>query len=204
MVIIISRFPSVCLWTVQAPMHTAMFTWLYAYEHTQRFEACYLPSVLPAGQMLYFSLACYINRVVVCARHTLCCWPLPSYPDRSAGHTTAKPNAIITDLILIAVSVSHFKSIHFHIQLLFTDDFSGEVASTVSAEKQLSCVPGIGAWINKQEFALIDVMSCLSPVADGSRWNKMQKAARWLTSDSDTSQGAFCFLKFSLNIKVGA
>lgn len=205
----------------RAPMPIAMCKRLYIrvhtckhrQTHTHRFEVCYLPSVLPAGEMLHFSQACYINKAVVYARHTPLHWSLPSHPDRSTDHTTATPNAIITDLILTSVSISHYKSgtnlltyiFIFNSQfMLYTDDFSGQVANTVSTGKWLSYVPGIEVWINKQDFALIDVTSCLSPVADGSRWNRLLNAAWWLTSDSETSHGAFCFLKFGLNTKVGA
>lgn len=164
MVIIISRFPSVCLWTVQEPMHIAVCKCMHAhaYEHrdkqTHRFEVCYLPSVPPAAQMLHFSPACYINRAAVYASHTPCHWSLPSYPDKSTDHTAATANAIVADLILISVSISSY-SINLipiyqhtfsHSQFtLFTDDFSGQVASTVLTGKRLSYVPGIDVWINK-------------------------------------------------------
>lgn len=103
MVIIISRFPSVYLWTVQEPMHIAVCKCIHfqAYKHrdkqTHRFEVCYLPSVLPAAQMLHFSPACYINRAVVHASHTPCHWSLSSYPDRSTGHTKCNCSRPHTD-----------------------------------------------------------------------------------------------------------
>lgn len=74
MVSIISRHPSVCLWTVQAPMAIAVCKWLYIqvhrYKHTHWFEECCMAYVLPAGKTLHFIQACYIIRVVVCLCQT--------------------------------------------------------------------------------------------------------------------------------------
>lgn len=113
MVIIISHFPSVCLWTVQAPMAiTVCFIYIHACKHgdKNRHTHTVLPSVLLAGHMLYFSLACYINRAVVYSGNTLFHWSLLSYPGVSKGQRTATPNAIMTDIIIFRVSISHFQS----------------------------------------------------------------------------------------------
>lgn len=159
--------------------------------------------------MLYLSLTCYINRAA--ARHTPCHWPLPSYPDRSTGHTAATSNENISyrphtnqcfnQPLYIYTSFSYSFSCLCFLQITIL----GRMQVQFQQENDLIC-----AWDwcmnNKTRFCTdwCYVMFTVSPVADGSRWNKIQNAAWWLTSVSDTSHGAFCFLKFGLNIKVGA
>lgn len=140
MVIIISHFPSVCLWTVQAPIATTVcFIYVHAYKHGDKNGHTHtdLPSVLLAEHMPYFSLACYINRAVVYSRNKLFRWSLLPHPDVSKGHTTATTNAIMTDIILFRVLISHFEfdtnwlTPQFISQLMLCiNDFSGQVGSS--------------------------------------------------------------------------
>lgn len=216
MVIIISRHPSVCLWTVQAPMAIAVCKWLYIqghrYKHTHWFEECCMAYILPAGKTLHFVHACYIIRVVVCLCQThntplivaLIPWQGHRPHNSYCNYNRPRANQSLNPPLWIWYQFINMLS-KFPVNALYRW-FSGQGSSTVSTGERHSCVPGTDVWIVNKilHWFLTDVVSCLLPAAGDSRWNKMQNTAWWLTSDSDTSHGAFCFLKFGLNIKVEA
>lgn len=127
------------LWKLYMASHSNTET------NTHKSEVGYLPSILLAGKMLYFSLTCYIKSNV-------------SMPDTNDANdhcpqTQTLNEITIPDLILISVSISHDKTTHFHFQfsvyvlcrLLF-----GLVANTVWQENDYHmCLGLIDGYIDK-------------------------------------------------------